>query len=127
MVPTAKHMGQTGKRNFSPVNQLQFITKSWVITNEHFIKSKPNDQINMMTAMNCWHLLRNTVILIIFIIISEIIRKQRKKFDQMKHFDGPNCLILFNVDNTISTATGMDETTAPQLSTVVCNGLIHRC
>ena len=56
-----------------------------------------------------------------------MIRKQRKAFDQMKHFDGLTCVILFNVDNTISTVTGMNETTALQLSTVVDNGLIHGC
>ena len=55
-----------------------------------------------------------------------MIRKQRK-FDQMKHFDGPICLILFNVDNTIPTVTGINEATALQLSTVVGNGLIHGC
>ena len=37
------------------------------------------------------------------------------------------CLILLNVDNTISTVTFMNKTTTFQLSTVVGNGLIHGC
>ena len=65
------------------------------------------------------------MMLIIFIIILEMIRKQRKKFDQMKHFEEPTCITLFNVSNTISTVTSMNETTALQLSTVVDNGLIE--
>ena len=79
-----------------------------------------------MTVMNCLHLLTHHDI-IIFIIISKMIRKQRKQFDQMKHFDGPTCLILFNVDNTVSTVRGMNETIALQLSTVVGIDLIHGC
>ena len=67
------------------------------------------------------------MIMIILIIISEMIRKQRKEFDQREHFDGPTCLILFNVENTISTVTAMNETTALQLSIAVGNGLIHGC
>ena len=67
------------------------------------------------------------MIMIIFIIISEMIRKQRKEFDQREHFDGPTGLILFNVENTISTVTAMNEATALQLSVAVGNGLIHGC
>ena len=37
------------------------------------------------------------------------------------------CLILLNVDNTISAVTFMNKTTTFQLSTVVGNGLIHGC
>ena len=54
-----------------------------------------------------------------------MIRNQTKHFDQMKHFDKPTCLILYNMDYTISTVTGMNEATALQLSAVVDNGLIH--
>ena len=43
----------------------------------------------------------------------------------MKHFEEPTCITLFNVGNTISTVTSMNETTALQLSTVVDNGLIE--
>ena len=46
-----------GKTNFSPINQPQLINHSWVTTNQHFIMSSGNDNINMMTAMNCLHLL----------------------------------------------------------------------
>ena len=67
------------------------------------------------------------MILVIFIIILEMIRKQRNQFDKMKHFDRPTCLILFKVENTISTVKFMNETTTLQLSTVVGNGLIHGC
>ena len=50
-------MGQPGKTNFSPINRSQLINKIWLTTNQHFIKSNLNDQINMMTAVNCLHLL----------------------------------------------------------------------
>ena len=45
----------------------------------------------------------------------------------MKHFDGPTCFILFNVDNTIPPVTSMNKNTALQLSTIIGNGLIHQC
>ena len=45
------------KTNFSPINQLQLMNNSWVTTNQHFIKSSWNDHINMVTVMNCLHLL----------------------------------------------------------------------
>ena len=66
------------------------------------------------------------MILSIFIIILEMIRKQ-KNVVKMKHFHESTCLILFNVENTIPTVTSMDDTTALQLSTGVGNGLIHGC
>ena len=56
-----------------------------------------------------------------------MIRKQRNQFDSIKHFDQTTCLILFHVDNTISTVTSMNETTTLQLYIVVGNGLIHGC
>ena len=56
-----------------------------------------------------------------------MVRIQRNQFDYMKHFDEPTCLILFIVDNTVSTVTSMNETTTLQLSMVVDNGLIHEC
>ena len=45
----------------------------------------------------------------------------------MKHFYGSTCLILFNVDNTISTVTDMNKTTVLQLSTNADNGFVPGC
>ena len=42
MGPRAKHMGQPGK--------------SWMVKNQHSIKSNPKYHINMMISMNCLHL-----------------------------------------------------------------------
>ena len=52
-------------------------------------------------------------------------REREKTFVQIKHFDGPTCLILFNMDNAIATVANMNETTVLQLSTVTGNGFIH--
>ena len=50
-----------GKTNFSPINQPQLINNSWATTSQHFIISSWNDHINMMTAMNCLHLLTHDI------------------------------------------------------------------
>ena len=127
MAPTANHTWQPGKTNFSLINQPQLTTKSGVTTNQKInISLIPTQMIAVIwwlpwTTCIYWDIM----MLIIFIIILEMIRKQRKKFDQMKHFEEPTCITLFNVGNTISTVTSMNETTALQLSTVVDNGLIE--
>ena len=49
-------MGKLGKTKFSLINKPQLITKSWVTTNQRFIKSNLNDNNNMMVVMNCLRL-----------------------------------------------------------------------
>ena len=80
----------------------------------------------MMTAMNCSHLLPHRDI-DHFHHYFGMIRKQKKWFEQMKHFYGSTCLILFNVDNTISTVTDLNKATVLQLSTNADNGFVHGC
>ena len=45
----------------------------------------------------------------------------------MKYFDQPTCLILFNIDNTISSVTCLNEINTVQLFAVVGHGIIHGC
>ena len=78
----------------------------------------------MMTTMNYLHLLRHHDVDHFYHYFGND-PETKKKFDQMKHFEEPTCITLFNVGNTISTVTNMNETTALQLSTVVDNGLIE--
>ena len=81
-------MQRPGNTNFSPTSQPKFLTKSWRIINQHFIKSNPSDHINMVIAINHLHLLTHHDVDHPHHYFGYD-QKTKKKTVQIKHFDRP--------------------------------------